>query len=607
MFSDLAKIYLFSLLLRQSCAVPVNQFSSPGKLTGTSFGIPGRNATFDYVVIGGGTAGSVVASRLAEDSSLKIAVIEAGGFAEINNGNLSQIPYYSTAFGSEDPANWHPLNDWGIVSVPQPQLNNREFLYAQGKAIGGSSTRNQMMFHRGTKGSYDLWAKEVGDDMYTWNNILKFFKKSVHFTGPDMSKRAANSTPGYDISAYESSGGPLHVTFPNYASPIASYGKYAFNTIGMNETAGFSSGELDGYNYMPFSIDPATQLRSSAETSFLATAFESTGLMMYHSTRAEKILFDESKRAVGVEVNTGGLSYSLSARKEVVLSAGALLSPQLLMLSGIGPAKTLRKYNIPVLADRSGVGQNMHDSSPIGRVDFEVILPTLNALSDPSSLAQATQDFLHNGSSPLSTTGGDFIGWLKVPNRTALGSAAQDELSYFPADWPELEMVVANRGAPLPPASDGRQRYTASISAILVAAVSRGNVTIRSANIEDRPVVSMNWMLEETDQKVAVEAIKLARRAWEGIPQGIRIGEELSPGMNVTTDEEILDFVRENLGSIHHATSTCRMGPADDPMSVVDSKARVIGVNRLRVIDSSSFRFTPPGHTQGATCKFWAA
>jgi len=562
--------------------------------------VPGRNATFDYVVIGSGLAGSVVASRLAEDPSLSVAVVEAGGFPEISNGNLSQIPYFSTDYVSGDPDDWQPLIDWGLVSTPQPQNGNRTIHYAQGKCIGGSSARNQLIYHRGTRGSYDLWAQEVGNEAFAWNNILPYFEKSVNFSAPDMRFRAANSTPGFQASAYTPSGGPLHVSFLKFANAIASYAHFAFGSVGMPQAPDFSSGILNGYNYFPFTVDPTTSLRSSSETSFLNDAFAKTSLRMYQSTQVTKILFNSNKTATGVEVNTQGFKYTLSARKEVILSAGAMHSPQLLMLSGVGPASTLCQHNISVVADRPGVGQNMHDSANIGGVRYEVNVPTLSVLNEPAVLAETTINYLNNGSGPLSNPGGDFVGWTKLPNRAALGALANAQLAQWPADWPEIELVVSAAASTL--TADSGTSNIASVGALLVATTSRGNVTIRSNSIADQPVISMNWLLSETDQRVAVEAYKYIRALWQGFPDSVRLGEEIAPGSNVTTDEQILEHIKtEGVGAIHHASSTCRMGMRNDSMSVVDSSGKVIGVEGLRVIDSSSFRFTPPGHTQGAT------
>nr|POE53519.1 dehydrogenase pate [Quercus suber] len=222
------------------------------------FGLPGQNATYDYVIVGGGTAGLVVASRLVESNrSLSVAVIEPGTFYEISNGNNSQVPAYSEA--SEDADITKYVNkwiDWDLITVPQAQFRGARIHYAQGKALGGSSARNQMIYNRGTKGSYDLWAKLVGDESYSWNDILPFFKKSIHFT-PPSDLRAANATAMYSLSDYSPTGGPLQVSYPNYASPFGEFAMQAMQAAGFPTLKGFSSGDLHGVSFNVCGIDCA--------------------------------------------------------------------------------------------------------------------------------------------------------------------------------------------------------------------------------------------------------------------------------------------------------------------------------------------------------------
>lgn len=331
------------------------------RLIGSSFGVP-QNATYDYVVVGGGNAGLTIAARLAEDSSISVAVIEAGTFYEISNGNLSQIPAYDTYWSGKDPENVSPV-DWGFITTPQDGLLNASVHYARGKALGGCTARNYMAYHIGTIESYEKWADQVGDDSYTYDGLLPYFQKSLNFTPPGPS-RAANATPSYDEASLGSGGGPLSVTFSNYANAMSSWVEKGFAAIGIKPIQGFTSGALNGSAYVLETINAADQTRESSETAFLQPALESTSLTVYQSTLAKKVLFDLEKTANGVLVESDGVEYTLSARKEVIVSAGAFQSPQLLMVSGVGPKATLQKHNIPVVADRPGVGQNMWVSRP---------------------------------------------------------------------------------------------------------------------------------------------------------------------------------------------------------------------------------------------------
>lgn len=219
-------------------------------LIGSYFGMPGTDATYDYIIVGGGTAGLTIATRLAENRSLSIAVVEAGSFYEISNGNQSTIPYYSMDSESADPHTFvNKWIDWDVVTVPQPQLGGSRLHYAQGKILGGSSGRNQMIYQRGSRGSYDYWAELVGDDSYRWDSMLPYFKRSPHFTAPNVATRGANSTVAYDAGAYSPSGGPLQVSYPNFRMPFSPYGIRALEAIGYPSGDGFESGVLNSVGY----------------------------------------------------------------------------------------------------------------------------------------------------------------------------------------------------------------------------------------------------------------------------------------------------------------------------------------------------------------------
>ena len=231
--------------------------------------------------------------------------------------------------------------------------------YARGKTLGGSSARNYMAYQRGTVDSYRMWAEQVGDQAYTWSNFLPYFEKSLNFTPPDASKRAANATPEYDTTTLGQGNGPLSVTFPNYAQAFSSWVQSGLKEIGVQPRKGFTSGQLLGSAYSVATIESTLQTRESSESGFLQPALTNPDLTIYTQTLATKIIFDSNKVATGVQVDTEGKVYTLSANKEVIISAGTFQSPQLLMVSGVGPQSTLSQHNIPVVADRPAVGQNM--------------------------------------------------------------------------------------------------------------------------------------------------------------------------------------------------------------------------------------------------------
>ncbi|KAI7370855.1 alcohol oxidase, partial [Hortaea werneckii] len=593
---------VFGLLFLQLLPTPIQALTwqqplGEDKILGSFFGLPGQDATYDYVVVGGGLAGLVTATRLAENGTFSVAVVEAGSFYEFTNSNKSQIPWYSESSVSDDPEGYiNLLIDWGLVTTPQPQLNNRRIHYAQGKTLGGSSARNQMIYDRGSKGSYDYWAELVGDESYKWDNILPFFKRSMQFNPPNVGARGENATPSYDLEAYSADGGPLQVSYPNFAMPFGVCGVEAFKAAGLPQANGFSNGDLHGVDHNPFTIDPVSQLRSSSESTFLDHAINAgSQLTVYPMTQAMRILFNNNTRATGIHAHSSGMDWEIRARKEVILSAGVMHSPQLLMASGIGPASTLHAHNITLIKDLPGVGQNMHDSCAIGAV-----IRQTNITNPLPITAETISTFRQNRTGILTNSGGDVLSFEKLPSqyRSRLSNTTRAQLAQWPSDWPEIELLPLNRGGPTD-ASTG-----SSIAILMTATLSRGNLTITSASMHDPPALSPNWLLHPADQDLAIQAYRRARELWTFFPGvGVDIGpEEMRPGGNVTSDAQLLEYIRkQGVSGIHHASSTCMMGKAGEAGAVVDSKGRVFGVEGLRVVDASSFRFTPPGHTQAAT------
>lgn len=591
---------VLALLASTSFAVVIPQFSNSGRITGSNFGIPGRNATYDYVIVGGGTAGSVVAARLTEHSNASVAIIEAGGFYELTNGNWSQIPYWSTQWVGGEPDDWQPLIDWGLFT--EPQIDGKRSHYAQGKNLGGSSGRNQMMYHRPSVGSLQVWADHVGDQSWTWKNMKKYYERSMQVTPNVADRPIIDGSSVYDAGAYGPSGSntqPLRVSYPGYINPLSQYAAAAFSAIGLKQIPGFASGVLDGFGWWQFTIDGETGLRSSAESSFLAEAFGRTGLTTYINARARNIIFENGAATAVNVTNYGMRPFTISARKEVIVSAGVWHSPQLLMVSGVGPKATLDKFGIEVVKDLPGVGQNVWDSTGVGGPVHEISVPGYASWQQPGPMAEAQAQLLVNGSGPLTNIGLDIGAWVTFPDRSNFSASTQQALSRIPADWPLLEYSLTS-SSKLSASADTSKQYGV-IGCILIATASRGNMTIQSASNEDLPIIDPGWLRDEADYEVAVEAYRRGRKAWQAIPDGIRIGEEVAPGMNITSDAQLLEYIKQNIGTIHHASSSCAMGKQDNPMAVVDSKARVFGVQRLRVVDSSSFPFTPPGHTQGVT------
>ena len=506
-----------------------------------------------------------------------------------------------------DPDDTQPLIDWGFVTTPQAGIQGRRTHYARGKTLGGSSARNYLAYHRGTNGSYQKWADEVGDESYQLSNLDQYFERSIDMTAPNTNVRKPNATVDYNFTGSSIQDGyhhPLRISWPNFVDSISTWTFQAFRAIGLPlHGAGFEDGQLDGYFYNPATLQPASQHRETSQTGFLDYAMRTTSIKVYAHALARQILFTDNETGNGVLVQSGAKNYTLSATKEVVLSAGAFQSPQLLMLSGVGPQETLQQHNIPVVANLPGVGQNLQDQPLVG-ISHRVNMPTSSKLvNDPLYAAQAAASYLSNGTGPLAGPPG-LIAFERISSTTPslFSNATLSSLEKnFPADWPQLEYLTQNGYSGYNTnyrTADPADGYNyATLSAVVVSPFSRGNVTITSASASDQPEINPNWLTAPEDVDIALAGFKRVREIWARI-SNVTIGEEYLPGPNVTSEGQIVDFLRESAFTLYHASATCKMGRRDDAMAVVDSKARVYGVEGLRVVDASAFPFLPPGHPQ---------
>ncbi|KAF7557581.1 hypothetical protein G7Z17_g624 [Cylindrodendrum hubeiense] len=574
---------------------------------GTLGGVLGRDATFDYIVVGGGTAGNTIGYRLAK-GGFSVAIVEAGSFYEISKPILATTPGGVIAGSGASLLDSNPLLDWMFVTEPQAHADNREIHYARGKTLGGSSQLNFLVYHRPTSGTMDLWAEEVGDDSYRWNEMLPHFQKSATFTAPNDTMRGENVTTEYDAEAFAAAGGPLQVSYANFVPTWATIVEKALSSLGLQSTDGFSSGDLLGYSYTTTTVRPKNAIRSSS-ADFVKAAREEKlrKLKVYTQTLTKRILFNRKKKATGVEVSTLGVTYTLKSRKEVIVSGGAFQSPQILMVSGVGPKKHLEEFGIDVVADLPGVGQNLWDHILFGP-SFEVsgLQDTLSgAINDPAVLDGALNAYIEQQAGPLTSNQVELLGWEKLPKkyRSKFSNKTLEALSYFPDDWPEVEFIPLNSYSDdwsfplLQQPTDGK-KYTTLLGA-LVAPLSRGNVTLQSDSTSDLPLINPNFLGDKGDREVAIALYRRLREIARADPMKGIVGDEAYPGSEHQTDEEILAVLRDGLMTVWHAACTCKMGKPNDKMAVIDSKARVYGVKGLRVVDASAFPILIPGHPQG--------
>ena len=358
------------------------------------------------------------------------------------------------------------------------------------------------------------WADEVDDQSYAWDAFLPFFRKSCRFTSLDPGLYDNSTILPQDSGLFDPEGGPLDVSFSNYRDAFGSWAQKGFTAVGMNIIPGLNGGILNGSAYSTLTIDPRNGHRSSSESSFLQAALQNgTAPTIYKNSFARKILF-RNTTATGVLVTTASsygtesLNFTLSARKEIIISAGAFQSPQLLMVSGIGPRDVLHKYGVPLIKHIAGVGQNMWDHVLFGANRRVNVLTASASLNDPATAARLAELFRTNGSGPLAAFGAGYYGWedLPEPYRGNLSDHAVSALNEFPSDWPELEWLPIsaytgyqrNRQT-----GDPRDGYNyATINPGLIAPLSRGSVSIRSGDMNDPPVLDPNWLSDPTDQEI---------------------------------------------------------------------------------------------------------
>lgn len=450
-----------------------------------------------------------------------------------------------------------------------------------------------MGYTQTTAGALQMWADKVGDASYAYKSSSYYYRKSLNFTPANKKLRLANTTTS-ETAGSAAIGGPLDVSYASWAQSFSTWVAVAMNAIGIHTTDAFINGNLNGSSWLTSTINPRNGHRESAETAYLAPVADRPNLKVFDLTLSERIIFGKNRVARGVEVTTGNRTYTLKARREVVVSGGAFQSPQLLQVSGVGPADLLRQHNIPVVADRPGVGQNMNDHVFFG-VAYRVDVLSAAAMQYGDYAAQAIAQFNKDGTGPLSSPGGDFAAYEKLPRdiRASFSPNTLDELAQLPDDWPEMQYLtlptfvgdfeLSSAGAP----QDGFQYGT--LLATLIAPSSLGNISISSPRMSDHPLINPNWMTTKRDIELVIGGFKRLRQILESPAMGnVTIGPEYYPGVKVQTDDEIHAQIKKSFNTMYHASSSCRMGKRSDPFAVVDNHARVYGVRNCE--------FSPPQH-----------
>ncbi len=501
--------------------------------------------TTDYVIVGAGSAGCALAYRLAE-AGRTVTVIEHGGS---DAGPFIQMP----------GALSYPMNmgiyDWGLKTEPEPHLGGRVLATPRGKVIGGSSSINGMVYVRGHARDFDTWA-DMGAQGWAYADVLPYFRRMEHWHGGQP-----NEWRGTD--------GPLHITRGPRSNPLFDAFIQAGGQAGYPVTDDYNGAQQEGFGPMEATIWKGR--RWSAANAYLRPALK-TGKVRLVRGLARRVVITEG-RATGVEVSRAGGVEVIAAGTEVILAASSINSPKLLMLSGIGPGAHLAEHGIPVVADRPGVGANLQDH-------LELYLQF--AASQPVTL------FKHWNLWGKATIGAQ---WLLTG--TGLGASNQFEACAFirsdkGVDYPDIQYHFL----PIAVRYDGKAAaeghgFQAHVGPM--RSKSRGAVTLRSADPDAAPVIRFNYMSHPDDWQDFRRCIRLTREIFSQPAMQSYVRHEIQPGAAVQTDQELDAFIRDHAESAYHPCGTARMGRRDDPLAVVDPECRVIGVDGLRVADSSVF------------------
>ena len=512
--------------------------------------------TADYVIIGSGSAGSAMAYRLGE-AGKTVVVIEQGGS---DVGPFIQMP----------AALSYPMNmgiyDWGFQSEPEPYLGGRRLATPRGKVIGGSSSINGMVYVRGHAKDYDTW-EEMGAQGWSFADVLPYFKRMESWHGDTGD------------AEWRGTDGPLHITRGPRRNPLFNAFIQAGQQAGYPTTTDYNGAAQEGFGAMEATIWKGR--RWSAANAYLRPALKRGNVQLVRAL-ARKVVI-ENGRAVGVEVSRGGTVEVIRAKAEVIVAASSINSPKILMLSGIGPAAHLSEMGIPIVADRPGVGQNLQDH-------LEIYMQYQSAL--PVTLYKY-----------WNLWGKAAVGAQWLFTKTGLGASNQFEACAFirtreGIEYPDIEYHFL----PIAVRYDGKAvagGHGFQVHVGPMRSKSRGAVSLRSADPSDAPKILFNYMSHPDDWDEFRRCIRLTREVFGQPAMQPYVKSEIQPGVSAQSDAELDAFLKEHVESAYHPCGTCRMGRADDPMAVVDPECRVIGVEGLRVADSSIFPQVTNGNLNG--------
>jgi choline dehydrogenase len=521
-------------------------------------GAPSRDAReFDYVIVGAGSAGCVLANRLSAGGRHSVLLLEAGP----KDSNIwIHVPLgYGKLFKARSV-------NWMYETEPEPGLGGRQVFQPRGKVLGGSSSINGLLYVRGQHEDYDRW-RQRGNIGWGYDDVLPYFKK------------AENQQRGADD--YHGTGGPLSVSDWRHEDPLSEAFVNAAVEAGIPFNPDFNGARQEGAGF--FQTTTRRGRRASSAYSYLRPAKGRGNLQVETSALAQRILF-EGRRAKGVEYRQQGTLRTVCARKEVLVSSGAYNSPQLLQLSGVGPAELIKQHGIEIVLDAAGVGNDLQDHLQVRLVTRCTQTVTLNdVINHPVRRAMAGVRYAVSRSGPLTIAAGTSGAFFKTSPRLA---SPDIQIHFIPFSTDKM-------GEKLHPFSG----FTASVCQLRPE--SRGSLRIRSADPSVPPEIRINYLATETDRAAFIDGIRILRKILAGSALKPFTVEEVYPGPKVTSDEDLLDYCRKTGSTVYHPTSTCRMG--NDPLAVVDQRLRVRGIEGLRVVDASIMPDLMSGNTNAPT------
>jgi len=552
------------------------------------------NTTFDYIVVGAGTAGCLLANRLSANPAKRVLLIEAG---QKDDYHWIHIPVgYLYCIGN-------PRTDWMYRTEPCDGLNGRTLQYPRGKTLGGCSSINGMIYMRGQARDFDGWAQFLGDEAWSWRNCLPYFKLHEDYhrgaDGLHGAKGSYASSPDDDGSIYrefkrqQHAGGEWRVENQRLRWAVLDAFAQASVEAGIPARNDFNTGDNEGVGY--FEVNQRSGWRWNTAKAFLRpVCMDRANFELWTSTQATRLLINSETaidaplglRCRGVQVWNGHAMIEAHARAEVILCCGSVGSPQLLQLSGIGPGDLLKRHGIEVLLDSPGVGANLQDHLQIRSVYKVSNTPTLN--TQASSLwgkAKMGVQYLLHRSGPMSMS----------PSQLGAFTRSDEARPYANLEFHVQPLSLDAFGQPL-------HRFDAITASVCnLNPSSRGHVQIRSSNFEVAPVVAPNYLSTAEDRKVAADSIRLTRRIMAQPAMKGFSPEEYKPGLRYQSDEELAKLAGDIASTIFHPVGTTRMGQEGDPMAVLDSRLCLRGVAGLRVVDAGAMPNITSGNTNSPT------